>query len=68
MTDDVVEFKGEFYNIPASKIGPKPQHFPWYSFSGRAFLVELLTESFTIIQYLSGNTLLDASRNVIILW
>ena len=23
-TDDVVEFKGEYYNIPASKIGPKP--------------------------------------------
>jgi alkanesulfonate monooxygenase SsuD/methylene tetrahydromethanopterin reductase-like flavin-dependent oxidoreductase (luciferase family) len=22
--DDVVEFKGKFYNIPASKIGPKP--------------------------------------------
>lgn len=22
-TDDVVEFKGKFYNIPASKIGPK---------------------------------------------
>jgi alkanesulfonate monooxygenase SsuD/methylene tetrahydromethanopterin reductase-like flavin-dependent oxidoreductase (luciferase family) len=23
-TDDVVEFRGKFYNIPASKIGPKP--------------------------------------------
>jgi probable F420-dependent oxidoreductase len=23
-TDDVVEFKGQFYDIPASKIGPKP--------------------------------------------
>ena len=23
-TDDIVEFKGQFYNIPASKIGPKP--------------------------------------------
>jgi alkanesulfonate monooxygenase SsuD/methylene tetrahydromethanopterin reductase-like flavin-dependent oxidoreductase (luciferase family) len=23
-TDDVVQFKGRFYNIPASKIGPKP--------------------------------------------
>ena len=22
-TDDVIKFKGEFYNIPASKIGPK---------------------------------------------
>jgi probable F420-dependent oxidoreductase len=28
MTDDVVEFKGEFYNIPASKIGPKPHQKP----------------------------------------
>jgi probable F420-dependent oxidoreductase len=27
-TDDVVEFKGEFYNIPASKIGPKPIQKP----------------------------------------
>jgi probable F420-dependent oxidoreductase len=32
-TDDVVEFKGQFYNIPASKIGPKPiqkPHIPIY--------------------------------------
>ena len=32
-SDDVVEFKGEFYNIPASKIGPKPiqkPHIPIY--------------------------------------
>ena len=32
-TDDVVEFKGKFYNIPASKIGPKPvqkPHLPIY--------------------------------------
>jgi probable F420-dependent oxidoreductase len=32
-TDDVVEFKGQFYNIPASKIGPKPiqkPHSPIY--------------------------------------
>jgi probable F420-dependent oxidoreductase len=32
-TDDVVEFKGEFYNIPPSKIGPKPiqkPHIPIY--------------------------------------
>ena len=31
--DDVVEFKGEYYNIPASKIGPKPiqkPHIPIY--------------------------------------
>jgi len=31
--DDVVEFKGEFYSIPASKIGPKPiqkPHIPIY--------------------------------------
>jgi probable F420-dependent oxidoreductase len=27
-TEDVVEFKGEFYNIPASKIGPKPIRKP----------------------------------------
>jgi len=32
-TNDVVEFKGEYYNIPASKIGPKPiqkPHIPIY--------------------------------------
>ncbi len=27
-TEDVVEFKGQFYNIPASKIGPKPIQKP----------------------------------------
>jgi probable F420-dependent oxidoreductase len=27
-TDDVVEFKGQFYNIPSSKIGPKPAQKP----------------------------------------
>jgi probable F420-dependent oxidoreductase len=27
-TDDVVEFKGRFYEIPASKIGPKPMQKP----------------------------------------
>jgi probable F420-dependent oxidoreductase len=27
-TDDVVEFKGQFYNVPASKIGPKPMQKP----------------------------------------
>ncbi len=27
-TDDIVEFKGQFYNIPASKIGPKPMQKP----------------------------------------
>ncbi len=27
-TDEIVEFKGEFYNIPASKIGPKPLQNP----------------------------------------
>jgi probable F420-dependent oxidoreductase len=27
-TDDVVEFKGKFYNIPPSKIGPKPIQRP----------------------------------------
>jgi probable F420-dependent oxidoreductase len=27
-TEDVVEFKGKFYNVPASKIGPKPAQKP----------------------------------------
>jgi probable F420-dependent oxidoreductase len=27
-TDDIVEFKGRYYNIPASKIGPKPVQKP----------------------------------------
>jgi probable F420-dependent oxidoreductase len=27
-TDDIVEFKGEYYNIPPSKIGPKPVQKP----------------------------------------
>jgi len=27
-TDDVVEFKGQFYNVPSSKIGPKPMQKP----------------------------------------
>jgi probable F420-dependent oxidoreductase len=27
-TDEVVEFKGQFYNIPASRIGPKPLQEP----------------------------------------
>jgi alkanesulfonate monooxygenase SsuD/methylene tetrahydromethanopterin reductase-like flavin-dependent oxidoreductase (luciferase family) len=27
-TDDIVKFKGGFYNIPASKIGPKPVQKP----------------------------------------
>jgi probable F420-dependent oxidoreductase len=27
-TNDIVEFKGEYYNIPASKIGPKPIQKP----------------------------------------
>jgi probable F420-dependent oxidoreductase len=41
-TDDVVEFKGEYYNVPASKIGPKPlqkPHPPIYmgAFSPKAF-------------------------------
>src|ERR687883_834750 len=41
-TDEVVEFKGQFYSIPASKIGPKPvqkPHLPIYmgAFSPKAF-------------------------------
>jgi alkanesulfonate monooxygenase SsuD/methylene tetrahydromethanopterin reductase-like flavin-dependent oxidoreductase (luciferase family) len=27
-TEEVVEFKGQFYSIPASKIGPKPIQKP----------------------------------------
>jgi alkanesulfonate monooxygenase SsuD/methylene tetrahydromethanopterin reductase-like flavin-dependent oxidoreductase (luciferase family) len=27
-TDEVIEFKGQFYSIPASKIGPKPVQKP----------------------------------------
>ncbi len=27
-TDDVVEFRGKYYNIPASKVGPKPVQKP----------------------------------------
>jgi probable F420-dependent oxidoreductase len=27
-TEDIVEFKGQYYNIPASKIGPKPMQKP----------------------------------------
>jgi alkanesulfonate monooxygenase SsuD/methylene tetrahydromethanopterin reductase-like flavin-dependent oxidoreductase (luciferase family) len=42
-TNDVVEFKGEFYNLPASKIGPKPiqkPHPPIYlgGWSSKTFL------------------------------
>jgi alkanesulfonate monooxygenase SsuD/methylene tetrahydromethanopterin reductase-like flavin-dependent oxidoreductase (luciferase family) len=41
-TDDVVEFKGKYYNIPASKIDPKPiqePHIPIYlrGFSSNTF-------------------------------
>lgn len=41
-SDDVVEFKGQFYDVPASKIGPKPiqkPHPPIYmgAFSPKAF-------------------------------
>jgi probable F420-dependent oxidoreductase len=41
-TEDIVDFKGEFYNIPASKIGPKPTqkpHIPIYlgGYSQRTF-------------------------------
>jgi hypothetical protein len=28
-TDDIVEFKGDFYKVPASKIGPKPVQKPY---------------------------------------
>ena len=50
-TDDVVEFKGKFYNIPASKIGPKPiqkPHIPIY-------LGGFVPKTFTrIIKYADG--------------
>jgi probable F420-dependent oxidoreductase len=41
-TDDIVEFKGKYYRIPASKIGPKPiqkPHIPIYlgGFSSNTF-------------------------------
>ena len=41
-TDDIAELKGRFYNIPASKIGPKPvqePHIPLYlgGYSQRTF-------------------------------
>ncbi len=41
-TDDIVKFKGEYYDIPASKIGPKPvqiPHIPIYlgGYSQRTF-------------------------------
>ena len=42
-SDDVVEFKGTYYNIPASKIGPKPVQKPYIpillgGFSHKTFL------------------------------
>jgi len=42
-TDDIVEFNGKYYDIPASKIGPKPfqkPHIPIYlgGFSSNTFL------------------------------
>jgi hypothetical protein len=41
-TDDIVEFKGKYYNIPASKVEPKPiqkPHIPTYlgGFSSKTF-------------------------------
>jgi probable F420-dependent oxidoreductase len=41
-TDDIVEFKGKYYNIPASKVEPKPiqkPHIPIYlgGFSSKTF-------------------------------
>ncbi|HYT02617.1 MAG TPA: LLM class flavin-dependent oxidoreductase [Candidatus Acidoferrum sp.] len=36
-SDDVVEFKGTYYNIPASEIGPKPVQKP-SGFSHKTFL------------------------------
>jgi alkanesulfonate monooxygenase SsuD/methylene tetrahydromethanopterin reductase-like flavin-dependent oxidoreductase (luciferase family) len=38
-TDDMVEFKGRYYNIPASKIGPKPIQMPSIPFYLGGFLL-----------------------------
>jgi predicted metal-dependent phosphotriesterase family hydrolase len=34
-TDDIIEFKGKYYNIPASKIDPKPIQKPHQSSSSK---------------------------------
>jgi probable F420-dependent oxidoreductase len=49
-TDDVVEFRGKFYNIPASKIGPKPVQKPGIpiylgGFSPNTFVIICCTKS-----------------------
>jgi alkanesulfonate monooxygenase SsuD/methylene tetrahydromethanopterin reductase-like flavin-dependent oxidoreductase (luciferase family) len=36
-SDDVVEFKGKYYNIPASKINPKPVQKTHSSISWRVY-------------------------------
>jgi probable F420-dependent oxidoreductase len=50
-TDDVVEFKGKFYNIPASKIGPKPIQKPGFPI----YLGGVVKETFArIAKYADG--------------
>ncbi len=57
-TDDIVEFKGKYYNIPASKVEPKPiqePHIPIYL--GVAILLNLILFS------VSRNNLAPAIQN-----
>jgi probable F420-dependent oxidoreductase len=50
-TDDVVEFKGQFYNIPASKIGPKPVQKPYPQILLGGFSPNTFTR---IVKYANG--------------
>ena len=47
-TDDVVEFKGEYYSIPASKIGPKPIQKPHIPINLGGFSPHIFTR---IVEY-----------------
>jgi probable F420-dependent oxidoreductase len=71
-TDDVVEFKGDYYSIPASKIGPKPvqkPHPPIYlgGFSPNTFsrIVNYDTNNFKIILLAHLNVDLDSKSQSI---
>lgn len=50
-TDDVVEFKGQFYNITASKIGPKPVQKPYPQILLGGFSQNTFTR---IVKYANG--------------
>jgi probable F420-dependent oxidoreductase len=50
-TDDVVEFKGQFYNITASKIGPKPVQKPYPQILLGGFSPNTFTR---IVKYANG--------------